>query len=385
MAGAGLVLISVLYTFLNTLPSAQIIAVSALLIIKLLGLAITILLLIYEIDKNNSFVKSICTAGKQTNCDAVLQGKAAKFFGMSWSEAGFFYSASTFSFLLFPGITFATKVFLLSIANCLAAPYILFSIYYQWKVVKQWCPLCLIVQAVLAMELLWCVLNFWSHPYLPIVALPGVVLPIVICLVFPIVSWLSLKSFFISGKYEPVYKAAYKRLLYNPETFQNLLQQQPMAPDGYQSLGITTGNPDASVTIIKVCNPYCGPCAKAHAVLDDIIHNNKNVKLKLIFMASNSADDKRGIATKHLLAINAKQNAVNTAKALNDWYLADKKDYDVFADKYPLNGELKQQEVQIEAMSKWCRDAEIMATPTIFINGHRLPETYKIEELKYIL
>jgi uncharacterized membrane protein len=384
VAGAALIFIATVYLFLHSLPSSVIAAAALVLAIKIAGLSISVLLLIYEIDKSNSFIKSICTAGKQINCDAVLHSKAAKFFGISWSEAGFFYFASSFLFLLFPGIALSNKICLLSIANCLAAPYILFSIYYQWKVVKQWCPLCLTVQAVLAMELIWGIINYWRHPYLP-ASLPLVALPVAICLLFPIVLWFSLKSFFISGKDEPVFKAAYKRLLYNPETFNNLLQQQPVAPDGYQNIGITTGNPDAANTIIKVCNPYCGPCAKAHVVLDEIIHNNKNVKVKLIFTASNDENDRRGIAAKHLLAINAKQNVKQTAQALDDWYLADKKNYNLFADKYPINGELKQQEVQIEAMSKWCKEAGIFGTPTLFINGHRLPETYSIKELKYIL
>lgn len=385
IGGAVFIFITTIYLFLHSLPSGVIGAASLLLAIKIAGLSICVLLLIYEIDKSNSFVKSICTAGKQTNCDAVLQSKAAKVLGMSWSEAGFFYFASTTLVLLFPGITFTNKVCLLSIANCLAAPYILFSIYYQWKVVKQWCPLCLTVQAVLAMELIWSIVNFWSHPFLLLASLPIVVLPIALCLSLPIVIWYSLKTLFIKAKDEPIYKAAYKRLLYNPETFNSLLQQQPTAPDGYQSIGITIGNPDAITTIIKVCNPYCGPCGKAHAVLEDILQHNKNVKVKLIFTASNEENDKRGIAAKHLLAINALQNSLQTQQALDDWYLADKKDYNIFAKKYPMNGELKQQERQIEEMSEWCKEAEITGTPTLFINGHRLPETYKIEELKFVL
>jgi hypothetical protein len=36
-------------------------------------------------------------------------------------------------------------------------------------------------------------------------------------------------------------------------------------------------------------------------------------------------------------------------------------------------------------MKEWCEEAEISFTPTIFINGRRLPEKYRIEELKYIL
>ena len=235
----------------------------------------------------------------------------------------------------------------MSIANCLAAPYILFSVYYQWKVVKQWCPLCLTVQAVLVAELAWSTFNYWIHPFLPIASLPIAYLPIAYCLSLPIATWYIIKPLILKAKDEPVYKAAYKRLLYNPETFNRLLQQQASAPDGYQNMGIEIGNPDAENTIIKVCNPYCGPCAQAHPILDEIIHYNKNIKLKIIFTATNEANDKRGIAARHLLAINENQNVQQTEEALNDWYLADKKNYEVFAEKYPMNGELKQQEPEI--------------------------------------
>jgi uncharacterized membrane protein len=372
--------------FLHSLPTDFIMNATVLVLIKIAGVAATILLLTYEIDKSNAFVKSICTAGKQTNCAAVLQSKASKVLGVSWSEAGFFYFASTFLFLLFPTVSFADKTFILAIANLVAVPYIVFSIYYQWKVVKQWCPLCLTVQAVLAAELSWSIINFWPHSWaFSFQPSAFTLLPIVYCLLIPISVWFILKPFILKAKDEPVYKAAYKRLLYNRETFGHLLHQQATAPDGYQNIGITLGNPDAENTIIKVCNPYCRPCSKAHLILDEIIYNNKNVKLKLIFTASNDKDDKRGIAARHLLAIYEKQNALQTQKALDDWYLADKKDYEAFASKYPVNGKIKQQEKQIEEMSKWCKEAQISFTPTIFINGHRLPEKYKIEELQYIL
>lgn len=394
LIGASIFLLAAtIYFFLHSLAPDLIMSAAVLLLIKIAGVAATILLLIYEIDKSNAFVKSICTAGKQTNCAAVLQSKASKILGMRWSEAGFFYFASTFLFLLFPAVSFADKIFILALANIIAAPYIVFSIYYQWKIVKQWCPLCLTVQAVLAVELSWSIVNFWMHfstfRILPLAlsVLPSAfsIVAVIYCILIPITLWFTLKSIILKAKDEPIYKAAYKRLLYNPETFDHLLQQQAIAPRGYENIGITVGNPDAENTIIKVCNPYCGPCAKAHPVLDKIIHNNRNVKLKLIFTVSNDKDDKRGIAARHLLAIYQKQNALQTQKALDDWYLADKKDYEAFAYKYPMNGEIKQQEKQIEEMSKWCKEAEISFTPTIFINGHRLPEKYKIEELQYIL
>lgn len=333
IAASVLIFISTVYFFLNSLSGDFIISASALLLIKLFGLSVTILLLIYETDKSNAFVKSICTAGKQTNCNAVLQSKASKIFGMSWSEAGFFYFASTFLFLLFPSIPFADKIAVVSIANCLAAPYILFSVYFQWKIVKQWCPLCLMVQAVLLMELIWSISNFWIYPFSPVASLPNVFLITVYCLLIPVIGWYVIKPLLLKAKDEPVYKAAYKRLLYNPDIFNNLLQQQASAPDGYQNIGIEIGDPNAAHTIIKVCNPYCSPCAEAHSVLNEIIHNNKNIKVKLIFTATNAGNDQRSIPAKHLLAIAATENMEKIHQALDDWYLADKKDYKIFSNK----------------------------------------------------
>ena len=64
----------------------------------------------------------------------------------------------------------------------------------------------------------------------------------------------------------------------------------------------------------------------------------------------------------------------NICQALDDWYLAEKKDYDAFALKYPMNGELQQQKDKIIAMREWCDAMKIRATPTIYINGQELPE-----------
>jgi uncharacterized membrane protein len=357
-------------------------------LLKLAGTAVAIMLLVYETDKSNAFVKNLCSAGGHANCDAVLGSKGAKIMGISWGEIGFFYFASTTLLLLAPSASFVDKIFLITLANAFAAPYILFSIYYQWKVVKQWCPLCLTVQAILFLELLWGIINFWSHPYRFSFSLDDLALGILrfaFCILLPIILWYAIKPMFAKAKDADLYLSAYKRLQYNPEIFNSLLQEQPKAPDGWQHLGISIGNPDAANTIIKVCNPYCGPCAKSHPELEEIIKHNKDVQLKIIFTSRNHEHDKGAIVTRHLLAIAAHGNLAKTQQSLDDWYLGEQKNYEKFATKYPMNGEIKQQDAKIEAMSKWCEEAEITHTPTIFVNGHRLPENYNVGELKNIL
>ena len=358
-------------------------------LIKLVGIAASVLLLIYETDKNNVFVRNICSAGKQTNCDAVLDSKASKVWGISWAEIGFCYFAATTLWLLFPGISFNDKINGISIANVFAAPYILFSIYYQWKVLKQWCPLCLTVQAALLLELIWSIANFWAtsipfHLLIDSVFL-WKMLSLAFCVFLPIVAWYGIKPLFTKSKDAHLYAAAYKRLQYNPEIFNSLLAQQAKAPDGWQQLGISIGNLDAENVIIKVCNPYCRPCAMMHSVLEEIINHNKNVQLRIIFKTDNSEKDKGSIVVKHLLAIAAEGNPFKTKLALDDWYLANKIDYNAFALKYVMNGESKAQASKLDAMSTWCKEAEIPHTPTVFVNGYLLPENYEVKELKNIL
>jgi uncharacterized membrane protein len=356
-------------------------------IIKLGGLAAATLLLTYETDKSNAFVKNICTAGTKTNCDAVLGSKASKIWGISWAEIGFFYFASTTLILLMPGLSFVYKTGSLAVFNALAAPYILFSIYYQWQIIKQWCPLCLTIQATLVAELIWSIFSFWLPVHsLSFISSGGITPPFVIgfAVLFPISAWYALKPFLVKAKDHDLYKNAYKRLQYNPDIFNGLLTQQAKA-DNWQQLGITIGNPQATNTIIKVCNPYCSPCAKAHPKLEDIVRQNKNVNVRIIFTAKNDGHDRAAPIVKHLLAIAGKNDSEKTQQALDDWYHAPTKDYETFFAKYPMNGELKQQGEKLEAMSAWCKEYEITATPTIFVNGYRLPENYDIEQLKYIL
>lgn len=351
---------------------------------KMLGCFLAVLLLIYDIDKSNSFVKNICTAGTKTDCDAVLNSKASGIAGLKWSEAGFFYFAATAFFIFYPAVTFIEKIPWLAIAAIVVSPYILFSIYYQYKVAKQWCPLCLAVQAVLLLELVWAIIAFGQNTILPSVN-SAIIISILISMLLPVTAWFAVKPIIKKAIEASQYKAAYRRVLYNPEQFNQLLQQQQQAPDGWQQIGITIGNPGAKNCIVKVCNPYCGPCAKAHPELEEIIHGNEDINLKIIFTATNKEGDRAAKPVKHLLAIASKNNMLQTQQALDDWYNADKKDYEAFAAKYPLNGELKQQEEKINAMDKWCREAGIRATPTIFINGRALPENYNISELKNIL
>jgi hypothetical protein len=112
-----------------------------------------------------------------------------------------------------------------------------------------------------------------------------------------------------------------------------------------------------------------------------------DVTIQIIFNTLLNPTDRRYLPTKYLLAIaNSSKDNHLLNKALDDWYTAPVKLYDVFAEKYPIgNFEDEKLDTCIKTMSDWCNQYKIMATPTVFIDGYKLPKNYSIDELAYIL
>ncbi len=381
-AAASLVLI---YALLYAGAEAGI-AASLLLVTKLAGCGVTGLLLWFEIDKANPLLQQICTGGKHTNCTAVLGSRASKVFSwLSWSEVGFFYFAGSFLSLLLSVNYQLPTVSVLSWLNLLALPYTVFSVFYQWRIAKQWCPLCLTVQALLLVEFIISYFGYWFVPGVTLSLPKGQLIPLLTSFLLPVLFWMVAKPAFLTTQKGKLYKKELSRLKYNKEIFTALLQKQKKITLSTEGLGIMLGNPGAKHTIIKVCNPYCGPCAKAHTVIDELVEGNEDIKVQIIFTATNDEKDRAALPAKHLMAIYGKGDTEQTQKALDDWYGADKKDYGIFKMQYPLTGELDLQGVKLEAMDAWCKAINISFTPTIFVDGYQLPNIYKTEDLNYLI
>lgn len=350
--------------------------------VKLTGVVVTSLILLYELDNLNPFAKRICRADKNLNCKAVLGSKHAKLFNLvGWGQIGFFYFAGGFLYsLLGQGFQLA----FLSWLNLVALPYIAFSVLYQWRVARQWCLLCLTVQALLAVEGMLSFINYWNV-FQPSDFSINELVPLLTSFLLPIFFWLATQKVYTMAVRGKQYRKEVSQFKYNKDIFYSLLSKQKKISSPIEGLGVTLGNPSAKNTIIKVCNPYCGPCANAHPVIDEILEQNEEVKVQIIFNATNNENDIKAKPASHLLALYKKNDQKLIHMALDTWYNAKVKDYKLFADKYPLNGELDEQAEDLRAMSDWCRENGITFTPTFFINGRQLPETYRIEDLKYLL
>lgn len=350
---------------------------------SLVGALVTCLLIRHDINSHDPLVREVCGSfGKKSNCTSVLSSKQSSFLEVSWTVWG----GSLFISLFISNIFFlgqASNLLLWASLSILVSPYLIFSIYYQWRIVKQWCPLCLLIQGLIAINLFISVIFFQyysfdvgkiNYHHLFINLFLGIATMLLIYFAIPVLK---------RANDSKEYMMKWMKFRYNPSIFNSLLEKSNQITVPVNNIGVLIGDDNATIEIIKVCNPYCGPCAKAHPELENIIKNNKNVSVRIIFTASGEERDIRTAPVQHLLAIQEKFGKLKVHEALDNWYMSPNKDYSIFATKYPLKGELEQQRVKVFAMRDWCDEMKIRATPTLFINGRELPDQYNIKDLKH--
>ena len=349
-----------------------------------IGFGLCSLLILYEIDEHNPFLKEVCGGKtKKGNCGEILDSKGAKFLGISWvTWGGSFFATFYILQLIFSGQPENTIIW--AMLCIIVSPFIIYSLYYQAIVARQWCVLCLGVQLIIFINAFFSLIyvlsmlpvlpNSWSSYTVPIFV------GLLVLHSIGTVTMLLKKSKDSTG-----FEKRWRKLKYNPEIFKFLLQRNENIPFQVEGLGLVIGNPTAKREIVKVCNPYCGPCSKAHPELDSLIEKNSDVKLRIIFTASGETDDIKTAPVRLLLAIEEKYGTLLTRQALSDWYSLKEKDYNSFAERYIMNDNLGDQDEKIMAMRDWVDKMKIRATPTIFIDGYELPDGYRITELKNIL
>ncbi|WP_026808950.1 vitamin K epoxide reductase family protein [Arenibacter latericius] len=350
-------------------------------LLKLVGLAMGTMLLWYEVDKYNPTLQSFCSGGKKIDCDAVLGSKYAKVFNgnLSLNLVVFSYFFGTLSYLTITSFT-SNSLLTLALLSSAALPLVMFSAYYQGVVIKQWCKFCFVVQGVLVLEMMTAFFGGFYETGMTWETQPL----LFALLLIPIIAWNVLKPLLETKKETVLYKRGLKKIKNNPDVLQGLLAKTRKITAGTEGLGISLNNKYAKYNVVKVCNPYCGPCAKAHPVLEELVSKGK-INLQVLFTAHTDEKDLKRKPVSHFLALDAHGDKGRVHEALDDWYNAGKMDYNIFANKYPLNGELEEQNTKIAAMRQWCDIENITHTPTIFINGHELPKEYSVEDLKEVL
>jgi uncharacterized membrane protein len=347
-------------------------------LLKLLGLSISGIQLWYQQDRENPTLQKFCSGVKSVDCNSVLDSKAFQLLDGRINPSMLAFAYFLAGLIIWVSLGLSSSAFLgwLSLATI---PVVFYSFYYQAMVIKKWCRFCLLIQAVLVMEVIAVISGeFW---------IGGLSISAIGFFTF-LFTGIILGGVWIKPLLEyqnELYKAKrdHGKLKTNKQLFQAALTQSKKIKERPDGLGILIKGKQAKHQVIKVCNPYCGPCSQAHPFLESL-YDNGNIDLQILFTPARD-DEQKEKTTRHFLAIAEKENQEITRQALDDWYGGKSKEYAQFATKYPMNGELNQQEEKVKLMEDWCNRENIAYTPTLFINGYELPKEYNVEDLKYLL
>ncbi len=351
--------------------------------LKVLGFIICMLLLQKQFGGGNTYIAAICRIGSKTDCDAVIHSPASRLFGLiHLSEIGLWYFFGGSLWLALSTIVGAPGTGVLLLLNILALPLSLFSIYYQGWVIKKWCPLCLIVMGIFWVEffLLWPPLSKLF------VSVTGLYL-VFVSFSLPLAFWLAVRERFIDSFKVPGMERTLNKFMRSEKIFKALLNQEAEVNLGDFTNEIQVGANNPPVELTVVSNPMCGPCSYAHRIIEELVERFGE-KLKVRFRFAVDSSGTNSDATKmvrHLAALSLANSNGHAVKSLSAWFSQNgRMNVNRWKEDHPIET-VNENEVDLVLgeHDAWCRQVNIQATPTIFINGKKLPSEYTVNDLKY--
>jgi Protein-disulfide isomerase len=344
------------------------------LLINFAGVFTGYMLVKKQMNIYSEYADKICSLFKQSDCNDVLESKASKLFGViGWSEIGLGYFISNVIVLLF----FSQFIPYLAIINICALPYSFWSVWYQKIKAQQWCPLCMIVQG-----LLWAI--FIVNLTFGFIQIPdfGVTnISIVTCLYFIplLIANILIPQLNKDVKTEQITQEL-NSIKANEIVFLALLKTQPYYEVNKSTSNIIIGNPDGKILVTIFTNPHCDPCAKMHARIEELLKQNGELCIQYVFA---SFHESLNSSNKFLIAVYQHSNINETREIYSDWFEKGRFQKEAFFEKHLLSFENEKVETEFKKHELWKLNSGLRSTPTILVNGYKLPDNYKIEDLAY--
>lgn len=381
MSISGLLLSSALQTF----PWAEYTAYYLMGLTKLVGTVVSGMLVWYSLDTRNGFLQKVCQINSRSNCQNIISSSAAKLTDwLSWAEIGLFYFVGgilTLAVGLWMGSgkllnLLGETLYLLTI---LTLPYTLWSIYYQWRVAREWCVLCLTVQALLWVEF------YVAFGTLGLLVEGGSWLTNrsvwsieIVCFLIAPTLWAYLKPKFEKAiQYEPLL-IEFQRLKFDPKYLEALLSRHKSIPPIFEGMKvINMGNTSSNNKLILVLNPTCESCKLKYNKTRTYLEHNCNFHVQVIM----STLVKENRITNQVAIKILSLPSFEMEHALNSWFEMKEYQFDKWIqnnDQYYNNTEGVD---QLSMHNRWVKLAGVTQVPASFLNRVKLPNFFHPHEI----
>lgn len=328
------------------------------------------LLITYEKFGGNAFLSKVCTISKKTSCSQVINSKSAKLFN-SIDIGDVCVSYFTFQLLEVLFIPNTTTYIVLTIVAPIG---ILYSLYHQMFTIKKWCPLCLGVVGVLAIQFVLIFSRYNGFNFHFNLLLVELFLSITIVFV-----WQKIKALLHSYQENEtlaIENLKFRRNYYLFLPYYNSLKEIETSTKEHQ---FTLGSSNPLVKVLVVISPSCVYCKEVVMTLKKKLLNieETQVNIRLLISETNKESIKVQMLLRliHLYETEGKNSFL---EALEDWYTFT--NANLWFKKWGKQSNKKAQEYLKEHYS-WSKKNNINATPKLFINNRLFPNMYEPKDL----
>ncbi|WP_162288545.1 vitamin K epoxide reductase family protein [Tenacibaculum jejuense] len=375
----GLIAIAIIFLFINKESSIFNVGYS---ILSILGVITSYSILKQELGESTAIGNAFCSGtDEKKDCDAVLNSKGAEIIKN--------HKLSDLSIIYFSSILLASlllnnlsPLYFISLA---ALPITIYSIYYQYKIVKSWCLLCLTIVGVLWLQGALVFANGNPIDLIASINLATIAITVISFLGTYLV-WNFVKPMAKELGQLQKEKIGFVKFKRNFNLFNSLLVKSPSLDTRINNANeIVFGNKNASLEIITVTNPFCGHCKGVHEIVDEIL-KKYNDSAKIIIRFNVPADDAESAGAKvttTLLELYNTGKIEDCKTGLDEIYSG--ADYKKWLEKWNKDSHTTNPIETLKAEKEWCVENGINFTPEILINGKSFPKEYERGDLVFFV
>lgn len=341
---------------------------------SVVGLILSILLMQKQLFQTSRWGDKVCSFFHQIDCNNVLHTQYGKIGNMTWSEIGTgYFFARLVCISLLPETYFSLSVF-----GWCAMAYLIWSLWIQAIVLGKYCTLCILVQVsawIIGLADVYAVSNGmipFNKAVFPFILSGGLIL-----IAVSGVHWFSKIHFYTKELQEAKWKL--RSFKSDFEIFEYKLKQGTRVDDRDCKSDIIFGNEEARWQITILSNPHCNPCAKMHESVERILEMYSNsVCIRYVF--SSFSEEKKQSARFLISVYN--QFGKETARIIyNNWYAKGKSMSKEYIMSFDLDMESDFVLSEEKKHNEWRTINGFSATPTLVVNGYKMPDDYEIEDL----
>ncbi len=359
-------------------------------ILSIIGIIFSIFSIGIELGYQSQVVKQVCgtESASGSSCEKVLKSRFAKgLFGITPADASIIYFTSQlFMYLLSQFfLNFLSWIMFISFFGFIIA---LWSLYTQAIKIKKYCVLCLCIVIVLMSQFFISYYVYQSGIFKELnynlIITQGTTMFVIFSFILLLI-FFPIKNLIKINKKNKIKIIELKKWKLDAGLFINSLKQEQLVDIQEWENDLILGDSNAPILITVACNLYCMPCAKTHIKLDELlVKYNEFVKIQFrLFCNSKNNKDIKTISVSKILQKNHEVNNKHVLQnMLNDWFQL--MNLEEWSKKWNTNSIIDVSN-EISNHSNWVIDNSISQTPTLFINGRKIPSRYTIDDFEALI